>query len=88
MKKTPVFKSVDEERAFWDTHSVVDYLSDLEEAGDIEFSRPPLKRNFQMRLDDDTIRDLKKLAKAKGVDVSVMIRQWIREHLEKELKSA
>lgn len=41
-----------------------------------------------MRLDEATINKLKKLAKAKGVDVSTLIRNWIREHLDKELKIA
>ena len=88
MKKMPKFKSLKEERNFWDTHSVADYLSELKKTGEIVFERHPLKRNFQMRLDDTTINKLKKLAKAKGVDVSTLMRRWIREHLDKELKTA
>ncbi|MFZ3066027.1 MAG: CopG family antitoxin [Nitrospirota bacterium] len=88
MKKIPKFKSLKEERDFWDTHSAADYLKELKETGEIVFERHPLKRNFQMRLDEATINKLKKLAKAKGVDVSTLIRNWIREHLDKELKIA
>ncbi len=88
MKKIPKFKSLKEERDFWDTHSVIDYLDELKETGEIVFERPPLKRNFQMRLDDATINKLKKLAKIKGIDVSTIIRGWIKEHLNKELKTA
>lgn len=86
--KIPKFKTIEEERAFWDKHSVVDYLSELEKTKDLIFERPPLKRNFQMRLDDETIRKLKKLASKKGTDMSTIIREWIREHLDKELKAA
>jgi predicted DNA binding CopG/RHH family protein len=86
-KKIPRFKSIEEEQRFWETHSVVDYLDELKVTEEIVFERPPLKRNFQMRLDDETIKKLKKLAKTKGVDVSKMIRGWIKEHLDKELKS-
>ncbi len=86
--KMPKFKSLTEERDFWDTHSVVDYLDELKETSEIVFESPPLKRNFQMRLDDTTISMLKKLAGAKGVDVSTLIRSWIKEHLDKELKTA
>jgi predicted DNA binding CopG/RHH family protein len=86
MKKIPKFKSLREERKFWDKHSIVDYLDELKETDEIVFERPPLKRNFQMRLDDATISKLKKLAKIKGVDVSTLIRGWIKEHLDKELK--
>jgi predicted DNA binding CopG/RHH family protein len=86
--KIPKFKTIEEERAFWDTHSVVDYLSELEEAKELIFERPPLKRNFQLRLDNETIRKLKKLSSKKGTDMSTIIRGWIREHLDKELKTA
>lgn len=88
MKKMPKFKSLAEERKFWDTHSVIDYLDELKETDEIVFERPLLKRNFQMRLDDMTINKLKKLANAKGVDVSTLIRGWIKKHLDKELKTA
>lgn len=86
--KIPKFKTIDEERVFWDSHSVTDYLSDLKTAKDIVFQRPPLRRNFQIRLDDETIRKLKQLANKKGKDVSTIIREWIQQHLNKELKSA
>lgn len=86
--KIPKFKTIEEERAFWDTHSVVDYLSELEETKELIFERPPLKRNFQLRLDNETIRRLKKLSSKKGTDMSTIIRGWIREHLDKELKTA
>jgi flagellar biosynthesis/type III secretory pathway M-ring protein FliF/YscJ len=86
--KIPKFKTIEEERAFWDTHSVVDYLSELEETKELIFERPPLKRNFQLRLDDETIRKLKKLSSKKDTDMSTIIRGWIREHLDKELKTA
>lgn len=86
--KIPKFKTIEEERAFWDTHSIVDYLDELEETKELIFERPPLKRNFQMRLDDETIKKLKKLAREKRMGVSTLIRSWIKEHLDKELKSA
>jgi len=86
--KIPKFKTIQEERAFWDSHSVTDYLSELNPVKDIVFERPPLRRNFQLRLDDETIKKLKMLAGKKGTDVSVIIRGWIKQHLEKELKSA
>lgn len=86
--KIPKFKTIEEERAFWESHSVTDYLSDLRTAKNIEFQRPPLKRNFQIRLDDETIRKLKQLANRKGTDVSTIIREWIQQHLNKEIKSA
>jgi flagellar biosynthesis/type III secretory pathway M-ring protein FliF/YscJ len=86
--KIPKFKTIEEERTFWDNHSVTDYLSELKKTKDLVFQRPLLKRNFQIRLDDETIRKLKKLANRKGTDVSTILREWIQKHLNKELKSA
>lgn len=86
--KIPKFKTIEEERAFWDSHSVTDCLSELKISNEIHFERPPLKRNVQLRLDDETIGKLKKLAGKKGTDVSSILRGWIKQHLEKELKSA
>ncbi|MEW6104380.1 MAG: CopG family antitoxin [bacterium] len=88
MKKIPKFKDIQEERKFWETHSIVDYLDELKETNEILFERPQLKRNFQMRLDDTTISNLKKLAQRKGIDVSTLIRSWIKEYLDRELKTA
>ncbi len=86
--KIPKFKTIEEERAFWDSHSITDYLTELKETKEIVFQKPPLKRNFQLRLDENTIKKLRALAGRKGTDVSAIIRSWIREHLDKELKSA
>lgn len=71
--KIPKFKTIEEERAFWDKHSVVDYLSELEETKEIIFEKPPLKRIFQLRLDNETIKKLKKLANKRGTDVSTLL---------------
>lgn len=86
--KIPKFKTIEEERAFWDKHSIVDYLSELEETKEIVFEKPALKRIFQLRLDNETIKKLKKLANKKGTDVSALLREWIRKNLDKELKTA
>lgn len=86
--KVPRFKTIQEERAFWDNHSVTDYLSELRRTRDIVFERPPLNRNFQLRLDNETIRKLKALARKRNTDVSAILRGWIHKHLDKELKSA
>lgn len=86
--KMPKFKTIEEERAFWDKHSIVDYLSELKETKEIVFEKPALKRIFQLRLDNETIKKLKKLANKKGTDVSALLREWIRKNLDKELKTA
>ncbi len=88
MKRSPKFKGLKEEREFWDTHSVADYLDKLKETDEIVFERPPHRKTLRIKLDYTTVNKLKKLARAKGVDVSPLIREWIKLHLDKEFKTA
>ena len=41
MAKLPEFKSIEEEREFWATHELTDYLDDMEEVDDVEFEIEP-----------------------------------------------
>ena len=93
MKKTkevPKFKSIEEMADFWDTHDTEDYQ--WEPVTDIKFSKnlksvylngaePPKNAIVQMRLDEETISAMKKVARQKGVGTSTAARMLIRERL-------
>lgn len=81
MKKIPKFKSEKEEADFWVTHDSADYLRETKEA-DIKFIRPR-KRLVSLRLDEKTIRKLKKMADSKGIGYLELIRMWVLESLNK-----
>jgi len=85
MAKIPKFKTKEEEREFWDTHSVVDYLEDLEETSELVFVRPKTK-NITIKIDTEDIPKLKNAAKKKGLTVSSLVRMFIKDRLAKGLR--
>ena len=91
-KRLPVFKSADDEARFWETHSAVDYLSDLEPVDDI-FLSPSLvkkikdrakKRLISLRLATWEIEKSKQIAKKKHIPYQALMRQWIDQGLRAE----
>ena len=54
--RIPVFKSRDEEAAWWDTHDITDYLDELKPV-QVRFARN-LSEGLTVRLDPDTMYDL------------------------------
>jgi len=95
MRKTkivPKFKSIKEMANFWDTHSTADYPDYWEPVTNIKFSKnlksvyiggakPPKSTIVQMRLDEETISAMEKVARQKGVGTSTAARMLIRERL-------
>ena len=81
-RKIPKFKSLEEERKFWDTHSVTDFLDELKPVK-IEFVRPK-KKLLSVRLDINQIKSLKEIAAHKGLGYLPLIRMWIAEKLSQE----
>ena len=95
MKKTktvPKFKSIEDMAKFWDTHSTADYPDFWEPVTDVKFSKnlksvylngakPPKSTIVQMRLDEETISAMEKVARQKGVGTSTAARMLIRERL-------
>ncbi len=81
-KRIPKFKSLEEERRFWDTHSITEFLADLKPAK-VEFIRFK-KKLISLRLDTPQIESLKQIASRKGLGYLSLIRYWINERLSKE----
>ena len=86
MKKTlPDFSKMTEDEIadFWDTHSFVDYWDQLEDVDEEFVDKRPM-RSISMRIDEKTLKDLKKVAKEKGLGYQTLIRFWVKEMLRKE----
>ncbi len=81
MKKIPKFKSEREEAAFWATHDSADYLAETKEVK-AKFSRPK-KKLVSLRLDDNTIKELRKIADSKGIGYLQLVRMWVLKNLTK-----
>ncbi|MFV1917666.1 MAG: CopG family antitoxin [Patescibacteria group bacterium] len=86
LKPIPKFKTIAEEAEFWDTHESTEYA--WEEAKDIKFSKnltSIYKKVVPIRLDEETTKAVKKVAKDKGIGLSTAARMLLRERLQ-ELK--
>jgi len=80
MKKTktvPVFKSIEEEAEFWDTHSSEDFPDYWQEAPDVKFSKNLksvyISNVLPIKLDDKTKKAVEKVAREKGIKSSLII---------------
>ena len=74
--KVPEFKSLQEEREFWDTHDATDYLDEFEETKDVVFIRPK-KVLISLRLDPSIVKKLRELADKEGLPPTTYARMLI-----------
>ena len=82
MKKIPKFRSDEEVRKFWQTHSFKEYGLDTREA-EIRFLKKP-KRTVAIRLDPEDIKTVERIAERMGLSYTSLLRMWIKEHLAKQ----
>ncbi len=78
--KTPEFKNLKEERAFWDTHDATDYLDDFEEASNVVFARGK-KAVISLRLEPKISNKLKEMAIQEGLQPTAYARMLIIQGL-------
>ena len=78
----PDFASIEVEAAFWDSHSTADYETEFETVG-VRFARP-LSHALAVRLDADTLADLRHVARERGIGPSTLIRMWVLDRLHDE----
>ena len=80
--RIPEFASIEEEAAWWDTHSIVDYLDELEPVK-LKFAKN-LSSPIAVRLDADDRAKLTRIADEQGVGTSTLIRMWIKDRLQQQ----
>lgn len=86
LKKIQKFKNEDEERRFWATHDSTEYV-DWSKAERAFF--PNLKRSTQaisLRLPESLLARIKNLANRKDVPYQSLMKIFLAERVEKELK--
>lgn len=81
--RVPDFGTEEEAQAFWDSHSPEDFPGEFAEAK-VEFDRPLIKRGLTVKLSEETISQLRELAKAQGIGPSTLARIWILERLKRQ----
>lgn len=90
-KKVPYFKNLKDEARFWDTHSITDYLGDLDEVSKLFLLSPALidkikeratKKLVSIRLANWELEKAKEIAKIKKIPYQKLMRGWIDQGLK------
>jgi len=81
--KLPDFKSEEEERKFWEKHSISNYWKDLK-ASDDTFKRPKLTP-VTIKFDPLVLKKIKMLAKKRGISYNAYIRYLLAKSIEFEM---
>jgi len=86
-KKIPRFKSEDEEREFWSTHDSGEYI-DWKKAKRVVLPelRPSLK-TISLRLPESMLEELKLIAHKKDVPYQSLLKLFLSEKINEELKT-
>jgi len=77
--RIPEFKTREEEAAWFDTHDLADYQDEFKTV-QVRFAKN-LSAGLNIRLDPDSLEQLRTLAHKKGIGPTTLARMWIKEHL-------
>lgn len=87
-KPIPKFKNEDEERKFWATHDATDYF-DLNKPVELDLSKlKPTTESISLRLPAHLLSRIKEIANSRDVPYQSLMKIFLAERIEKELKSA
>ena len=86
LQPIPKFSSEDEEREFWATHDSADYV-DWSRAKPAVFSRlKPSTQTISLRLPEAVLENLKMLANKRDVPYQSLLKVFLAERIEQELR--
>jgi hypothetical protein len=80
--RIPEFSSIEEEAAFWDTHDTTDFEDEFKTVK-VRMAKN-LSEGLTIRLDKDTLEQLRTQAHEKGIGPTTLARMWILEHLRQK----
>lgn len=87
-KKIPTFKSEDEERKFWSTHSSIDYV-DWSKAVHVSFPNLRLtSKPITLRITMNMLDRLKERANSLDVPYQSLMKIYLEQGLQKQLHQA
>lgn len=85
-KKVPKFKSEDREREFWATHDSTGYV-DWRKAKKVTLPNlKPSVKTISFRLSESMLEELKLLANKRDVPYQSLLKIFLAERIEEELK--
>jgi predicted DNA binding CopG/RHH family protein len=86
-KTLPKFKNEEEEREFWATHNLTDYLDNFKEVK-LDFSElRPSTKSITIRLPESLLSALKNLAHQKDVPYQSLMKILLAEKIKEEYSS-
>ena len=77
----PHTDSIEELARFWDTHDLTDFEDRLEEVHEAFFARGA-EDTVTIHLPAPEVEAVKRLAKAKGMGHTALIREWVLEKIQ------
>jgi hypothetical protein len=78
----PTFASAAEAAAFWDAHDISEFADELDPV-EIEFAQP-LSEAVTLRLDRETMEEVRAIAATHGYPPDVLLQIWILERRDAE----
>jgi predicted DNA binding CopG/RHH family protein len=88
LKPIPEFGNEDEEREFWATHDSADHV-DWSQAQRVVFPNlKPSTRTISVRMPESMLDELKLLANKRDVPYQSLIKIFLRERIDAELRHA
>ena len=85
-KQVPAFKNEDEERTFWATHDSTEFV-DWSKAKRVVFQNlKPSTKTISLRLPESIIAALKLLANKRDVPYQSLLKVFLAEKVEEELR--
>ncbi len=82
----PDFQSREEMAKFWDTHDFTDYMDEFKPTK-VRFAKN-LSHGLNIRLDPETLEELRAQASEKGVGPTTLARMWILDRLKEQRSRA
>ncbi|HUC87798.1 MAG TPA: CopG family antitoxin [Candidatus Binatia bacterium] len=77
--RIPEFKNREEEAAWFETHDLADYQDEFKTVP-VRFAKN-LTAGLNIRLDPNSLEQLRSVAHKKGIGPTTLARMWITEHL-------
>lgn len=87
LKKLPEFRTEDEERDFWATHDATDYVDFRRARRAVLPDLKPSVRTISLRLPEAMLEELKLLAHKRDVPYQSLLKMFLAERIEEELRS-
>jgi len=88
LKKIPVFKNDDEERAFWAKNNSTEFI-DWKKSKKVTFSNlKPTTKTISLRLPEFLLDELKLIAHKRDVPYQSLIKVFLKDRIDKELRQA